>query len=394
VAASLLKQPATENLVTGHDLSQFESLGDDCEFGVVQRAAGHEPLGLLRFAFIPLHGLLDLLGGGLDRLGDPADMALRRDPRGEVEVELPSFGMRYHTDIFGRAGEEPQILAEQQRRLALLRRKFLEDLQSGDKIFVRKGEGSGDVAAMRTLLAALRRHGPATLLWVSLADGSQPVGAVEVVEPFLLRGHIDRFAAFFDQPDLNIAAWLEIGRGARLLRLIEAPPGTVRPPVRPVSADNLLRQTLRFEGPWWRRDEVASSQPATDMPPPLPGATVMTHILRQDTAWEQAAIFGRYVPEGLAGGGTYVASLQVFLPQDFTGSLVGMVFDGFASAHTVNADLARRGQWQRAWVQARIPEGMAAANPSLVVLGPAGTTLHSACWKLEQGVVPTEYVAA
>jgi len=29
---------------------QFESIGDNCELGLVQRRAGSEPLGLLRFA--------------------------------------------------------------------------------------------------------------------------------------------------------------------------------------------------------------------------------------------------------------------------------------------------------------------------------------------------------
>ncbi len=372
-------------------LQHFESLGDDCEFGVVQRFAGHDPLGLLRFAFIPMRGLLDLLDGGLDRLGDPDDTFLVRDRRGEVVVQLPSFGARYHTDIFDRVGQEATILAEQTRRLGLLRRKFLEDLQTAEKIFVRKGEGSSDPAVMHRLLAKLRRHGNATLLWVSLGDGSVPVGTVEVLAPGLLRGHIDRFATFFDQPDLNLPAWLEICRGARLLRLIEAPPGTVRPPVQKLVAGNLLRQTLHFAGDWWRRETVARSTPNASLPPPLPGATVMDHILLRPTDWQSAAVFGRYVPDGLVAGRGYVASLHVLVPADFEGSLIGMVFDGFASGRTINADLSVRGRWQRIWVQATIPEGMAAANPSLVVVGPAGSRLHTACWKLEQGVVPTDY---
>ena len=372
-------------------LQHFESLGDDCEFGVVQRFAGLEPLGLLRFAFIPYPGLLALLEHGLDRLGEPHDTALSRDPRGEIVVEIPSLGARYHTDIFGRPGEEPAILHDQLARLRLLGRKFREDLQAADKIFVRKGADSSDLPAMRTLLAALRRHGNATLLWLTVAGGTEPIGTVEVIEPGLLRGHIDRFAAFFDQPDLNVEAWLEICRGARLLRLIEAPPGTIRRPPRPLIAGNLLRQTKDFTGDWWRREPIATSQPTTLLAPPIPGITIMTHRLNQNTVWETAAIFGRYVPKGLVGGQVYVASLQVWVPPDFDGSLVGMVFDGFASGRTVNADLSRRGEWQRIWVQAMIPAEMSAANPSLCVIGPAGSLVHSAGWKLEQGAAPTEY---
>ena len=36
----------------------FESLGDNCELGLVQRRAGVEPLGLLRFAGVPLRNLV------------------------------------------------------------------------------------------------------------------------------------------------------------------------------------------------------------------------------------------------------------------------------------------------------------------------------------------------
>ena len=376
-----------------HDelLLHFESLGDDCEFGLVQRFAGHDPLGLLRFAFIPMAGLIDLLDHGMDRIGEPDDTFLVRDERDEIVVQLPSFGVRYHTHIHGRQGHEQAILADQLRRIPFLRRKLQEDLAEGHKIFVRKGQGSDSLPAMQHLLALLRRHGPVTLLWVTLAEGSQPVGTVEVVQEGLLRGTIDRFATFFGQADINMPAWLEICRGARLLQLIQAPPGTVRPPPVPVLAGNLLRQTLRFEGDWWRREAVSSSTPDASMTAPAEGSVVMAHTLTNATDWPTAAIFGRYVPQGLSAGSLYVASLDVWIPDDCDASMVGMVFDGFASTRTVNADPERRCQWQRIWVQARVPEGMSAANPSLCLLGPAGTTVFTACWKLEQGVVPTPY---
>ncbi len=377
--------------MSGQDLLHFESLGDDCEFGLVQRFAGQDPLGLLRFAFTPMRGLLDLLDRGLDRLGEPEHIFLVRDERDEVVVHLPSFGIRYHTDIYGRRDEDRALLDDQLRRLVFLRRKFTEDLQDGHKIFVRKGEGSADLPAMQHLLAALLRHGKATLLWVTLSDGTQPVGTVEVVEPGLLRAHIDRFATYFGRADLNLDAWLEICRGARLLRLIHAAPGTVRPPPKPVNAGNLLRQTFRFEGDWWRHEQTALSHPTQAVAPPWSDAVVMSHRLATATDWPNACIFGRYIPSGLIAGSPYVASAYAWVPEDFDGQLVGMVFDGFASTRTVNADLAQRGQWQRIWVQARIPDGMEVGNPSLCLIATSGSTVHTACWKLEQGVVPTDY---
>src|SRR5690348_3255112 len=46
----------------------FESLGDNCEFGLVQRQAGAEPLGLLRFTgiFLPIEVRLQKLVAALE----------------------------------------------------------------------------------------------------------------------------------------------------------------------------------------------------------------------------------------------------------------------------------------------------------------------------------------
>jgi hypothetical protein len=44
---------------------RFEALGQNCEFGVVQRHYGAEPLGLLRFSSTPLHLLVAALNNDL-----------------------------------------------------------------------------------------------------------------------------------------------------------------------------------------------------------------------------------------------------------------------------------------------------------------------------------------
>ena len=41
--------------------SKFQSMGQDCEFGLVQRPCGAEPLGLFRFCNIWLHDLIQCL---------------------------------------------------------------------------------------------------------------------------------------------------------------------------------------------------------------------------------------------------------------------------------------------------------------------------------------------
>ena len=68
---------------------QFESLGDNCEFGLVQRKAGAEPLGLLRFSSAPLPRLVRALRERFDGLTDPANVRLS-SAKGEYPITTGS----------------------------------------------------------------------------------------------------------------------------------------------------------------------------------------------------------------------------------------------------------------------------------------------------------------
>ena len=87
------------------------------------------------------------------------------------------------------------MLAQVCRRLKFLSQKLIADLKSGEKIFVYKITAR---SLTRTELAGLRaamaRYGDNTLLYVSYADPDHPDGSVELVEPGLIIGYIDRFA--------------------------------------------------------------------------------------------------------------------------------------------------------------------------------------------------------
>jgi hypothetical protein len=89
-------------------LMGFESLGDNCEFGLVQRIGGVEPLGLLRFAGIHLpvevrlQRLIDGLIKGFEGVGsaDSISVSLEGAPgRREYIVSESRYKLRYHTFI-------------------------------------------------------------------------------------------------------------------------------------------------------------------------------------------------------------------------------------------------------------------------------------------------------
>jgi capsular polysaccharide biosynthesis protein len=197
----------------------FESLGDSCEFGLVQRNAGVEPLGLLRFngIHVPpefrLEKLVAALERKFDRLGAPGTITVI--PEGlpgqrELMVYESCYNLHYHTGIF-ESSAEPLVQAEREMtRLTFLRRKLLDDLGSGEKIFIWKSTASTHAKHVRPLLDVLRRLGPNTLLWVVKADTDHLPGTVERLEPDFIKGYVRRFAPWPHTTDIDWASWFEV----------------------------------------------------------------------------------------------------------------------------------------------------------------------------------------
>lgn len=169
----------------------FENLGENCDFGLIQRHAGVEPLGIFRFAGIRLDQLLNTLANEFDGVGDPANMEITLfgdDDRREFMISERSVG-GYHTFIYEGEMERAELLRRQARRLTFLRRKVLDDLRAGEKIWVWRESVPSPRARIDALLGALNRFGPNKLLWVTVAKGEKPPGTVERLAHDLVRGY-------------------------------------------------------------------------------------------------------------------------------------------------------------------------------------------------------------
>jgi hypothetical protein len=196
-------------------VEKFESLGENCEFGLVQRRCGIEPLGLLRFSSTPLPPLLKALRARFAGMGRPEFIDIEVAESGtEYMVFDKRFHFRYHAWV--KLGEQApeEIHARECRRLPLLVRKLIEDLTEGAKIFVYRGIEPLAEAQARELAEAIGGYGPGTLLWVERADAANPPGTVIRLGPKLLKGHIDRFAPPEDAHDLSLDCWITICRNA------------------------------------------------------------------------------------------------------------------------------------------------------------------------------------
>ena len=82
---------------------QFESLGENCEFGLVQRRCDSEPLGLLRFSSTFLRNLIRGLDGDFEGLGAAEEIEPRLEGGGakkEYMIHEKRYGLVYHTFVY------------------------------------------------------------------------------------------------------------------------------------------------------------------------------------------------------------------------------------------------------------------------------------------------------
>ncbi len=200
----------------------FESLGDNCEFGLVQRAAGVEPLGLLRFSSISVHNVVRGLESGFAGIADAEDLHIfDYGEHHDYMAFQDNYGMLFHTGSFHRDGPPAQVATQQTGKLSYLARRMLEDLEDGDKIFVLKSVGhmlAEQVVLVQRAMAAL---GGAALLWVRLADAENPAGTVKLAGSRLMVGYLDSFA--FPVASIDLTGWTALCRAALALWRREAP---------------------------------------------------------------------------------------------------------------------------------------------------------------------------
>ncbi len=193
-------------------MMQFESLGDNCEFGLVQRRCGAEPLSLLRFSAIELWPLLRGLDVGFHDFGERTKLEVRLEGtvRREYVFHEMRYGVAYHTFRYEGDVDADRLMAGEPTRLAFRVRKFLEDLRGGEKIFVCKRNIPLQEEETLPLYAALSSYGRIALVWVVPADAGHASGSVEVVAPGLFKGYIARFAPLDNAHDLLLDEWLEV----------------------------------------------------------------------------------------------------------------------------------------------------------------------------------------
>jgi hypothetical protein len=205
--------PAAPELADQDLVLEFESLGDNCELGILQRQLGVEPLGLLRFAGAPVRDLVRALHARFAGIGDP-DLIRIEPENGEYMVKLTAYNFTRHADVKLGEMEVEEVHARQCRAVRFLADKLICDLQSGGKILVfRQNEPllAGDLVDLRV---ALSSYGHGILLWVREACAGHPPGSVDVADEGMMVGYVRRLAQRHEVPKLDVLSWLQVLRRA------------------------------------------------------------------------------------------------------------------------------------------------------------------------------------
>lgn len=204
-------------------LRHFESLGDNCEFGIVQRKLSVEIFNLLRFGNAQIANLIAALTDDFMALTDASAVAvdLNDGRRREFVVSVPAYKLRWHTFAYEDETDRESVLRANAVKLGYLRRKFYEGLRAARKIYVLKRQPPVSLSQAAAVLLELHRHGPATLLCVGPVPKGRRSGEVDLVQPFLMRGYIGQFAPEDDVETVDPTDWLRLVANAWQLHLAQ-----------------------------------------------------------------------------------------------------------------------------------------------------------------------------
>ena len=205
---------------------RFESLGENCEFGLVQRRAGAEPLGLLRFASAPLSHLLPALASGFAGIGAPGRVTVALAENGQEHmVHDQAYDFLYHAGD-GPDADPARLAAREAIRLPFLADKLMADLRTAEKIFVFHPVRDTPRAGADLLAAAIAEHGKAQLLWVEPATDEFPCGTARRLSETLLIGHLAHFAPADNASDFDYDGWRRLCRACLVASAEHSSTGT------------------------------------------------------------------------------------------------------------------------------------------------------------------------
>jgi hypothetical protein len=147
-----------------------ESIGRNCEFGLVQRRLGLEPVSLLRWGGGPMAGLVRAIETSFFGLaefmtGDPEPSPVHLERRRwALTCQMFDLGFHVETDVAVMTAQEAANSARP--RMKWQAHKFLDRLRVGAGVLVYSSGELKSIDDVEPLVTAIRRRGPSRMLIV------------------------------------------------------------------------------------------------------------------------------------------------------------------------------------------------------------------------------------
>lgn len=188
----------------------FENLGDNCEFGFVQRQMGVEQGGLLRWSITRPSTLAQAIANKFDGIYDFDNLS----PSSPKMVLDRGSEIGFHTAMLSENGkflldEEARktIWREEIKKIKYLSEKMNKILECGSKILVYKKNAGVSQGDLKALSAAIASRGPCKLLYVE-SGSLEEAGTVTHISGNAYLGKIDCFAPYNDASNCSYDVWL------------------------------------------------------------------------------------------------------------------------------------------------------------------------------------------
>ncbi len=193
----------------------FEGLGNNCEFGLMQRKVAFNRMGLLRFAGSQdTPKLAEAIRNGFEGFGTPDDLELSL--RGtEWIANSRRYNLNVHTYKHHPETSEERIRQDESMKLMFQANMLLDLLESGSRILIRRVADTDDQAGMHDLYEAIRERGPAPLLWVTNTQDGKPHGTIERLGDGYFVGYHGHLARTNWPTDFDKAAWISLLQAAQ-----------------------------------------------------------------------------------------------------------------------------------------------------------------------------------
>lgn len=193
-------------------MKKVESLGSNCELGLVQRHCDAESVGLFRFGYTPIEGLISAIASDFDGIGEIDDIGLEVGSSNEWIAKSKRYGFEFHTEHYSPDTSEDDVRKKMRLHFGFLSRKLREDLQGAEKLFFFRPHNHGPVDddAYR-LLASIRKFGASILVWVDISSDLAKTGTAEWTVPgSLITAYLDRYSYISFAAGASFDVWIQI----------------------------------------------------------------------------------------------------------------------------------------------------------------------------------------